>query len=103
MYSMCEQVSLNSFLQIPSENVLGELGQGYKYSIETLNEGRIAIGAQMLGLAQGCVDRTIPYLKERRQFGQPVFSFQVSWSYWVHDLLAISTTQQSCDIDYVYT
>ena len=56
---------------------MGELGQGYRYSIETLNEGRIAIAAQMLGLAQGCVDRTIPYIKERRQFGQPVFQFQV--------------------------
>ena len=64
-------------LQVPSTSVLGELGHGYKYSIETLNEGRIAIAAQMLGLAQGCVDRTLPYIKERRQFGQPVFSFQV--------------------------
>lgn len=66
-----------SYWQVPSSSILGELGHGYKYSIETLNEGRIAIASQMLGLAQGCVDRTLPYIKERRQFGQPVFAFQV--------------------------
>ena len=71
IYGLCH------VFQVPSGNVLGELGQGYRYSIETLNEGRIAIGAQMLGLAQGCFDRTLAYIKERRQFGQPVFGFQV--------------------------
>ena len=60
-----------------SSDVLGELGKGYKYSIETLNEGRIAIAAQMLGLAQGCFDRTLAYIKERKQFGQSVYEFQV--------------------------
>jgi len=54
-------------LKVSSEDVLGEIGHGYRYSIETLNEGRIAIAGQMLGLSQGCIDRTIPYLKERQQ------------------------------------
>lgn len=64
-------------LKVSSEDVLGEIGHGYRYSIETLNEGRIAIAGQMLGLSQGCIDRTIPYLKERQQFGQPIYGFQV--------------------------
>lgn len=57
--------------------VLGEVGHGYKYAIQYLNEGRVGIGAQMIGLAQGCVDATIPYLLERKQFGQQIFDFQV--------------------------
>ena len=58
------------------ENVLGENGKGYKIAIETLNEGRIAIGAQMTGLAQGALDHAIAYAKERRQFGKPIADFQ---------------------------
>lgn len=63
-------------VKVPEENILGELGKGYQYAAGFLNEGRIAIGAQMIGLAQGCFDATIPYLLERKQFGQDLFSFQ---------------------------
>ena len=62
--------------RVPIENVLGEIGKGYKIAIETLNEGRIAIGAQMTGLAQGALDHAIAYAKERRQFGKPIVDFQ---------------------------
>jgi alkylation response protein AidB-like acyl-CoA dehydrogenase len=62
--------------QVPRANVLGDVGKGYKVAIETLNEGRIGIGAQMLGLAQGALDHTIRYTKERRQFGSPIADFQ---------------------------
>ncbi|KCV68405.1 acyl-CoA dehydrogenase [Fonticula alba] len=55
---------------VPPENILGEVGRGYKIAIEILNEGRVGIGAQMLGLAQGALDATMPYLYERKQFGQ---------------------------------
>ena len=61
---------------VPSGNVLGEVGKGYKVAIETLNEGRIRIGAQMVGLAQGALDATIHYIKERKQFGKPIADFQ---------------------------
>ncbi len=61
---------------VPKENVLGEVGKGYKVAIETLNEGRIGIGAQMLGLARGAFDAAMDYMSERRQFGKPVGSFQ---------------------------
>jgi short-chain 2-methylacyl-CoA dehydrogenase len=62
--------------RVPAENVLGEVGTGYKVAIETLNEGRIGIGAQMVGLAQGAMDHTIRYVKEREQFGRPIADFQ---------------------------
>jgi alkylation response protein AidB-like acyl-CoA dehydrogenase len=62
--------------QVPRANVLGEVGKGYKVAIETLNEGRIGIGAQMLGLAQGALDYTIKYTKERKQFGKAIADFQ---------------------------
>lgn len=62
--------------QVPKENVLGEVGKGYKVAIETLNEGRIGIGAQMIGLAQGTFDAAVAYIKEREQFGRPISSFQ---------------------------
>lgn len=52
---------------------------GYKYAIECLNAGRIGIGAQMIGLAQGCYDNTIPYLQERKQFGSRLIDFQVKF------------------------
>jgi short-chain 2-methylacyl-CoA dehydrogenase len=62
--------------RVPGENVLGEVGKGYKVAIETLNEGRIGIGAQMVGLAQGSLDHTLRYVKEREQFGRAVGGFQ---------------------------
>jgi alkylation response protein AidB-like acyl-CoA dehydrogenase len=61
---------------VPKENVLGEVGKGYKIAIETLNEGRIAIGSQMIGLARGSLDHAIRYAKQRKQFGQPISAFQ---------------------------
>jgi alkylation response protein AidB-like acyl-CoA dehydrogenase len=61
---------------VPAENVLGEAGKGYKVAIETLNEGRIGIGAQMIGLARGALDHAIKYTKERKQFGQFIAEFQ---------------------------
>jgi alkylation response protein AidB-like acyl-CoA dehydrogenase len=61
---------------VPAANVLGEVGKGYKVAIETLNEGRIGIGAQMVGLAQGALDHTVKYVRERRQFGKPIADFQ---------------------------
>ncbi|EDO36861.1 predicted protein [Nematostella vectensis] len=64
---------------VPSSSVLGEVGHGYKYAIGMLNEGRIGIGAQMLGLAQGCFDHTVPYTHERRQFGRSIWSNQ-AWA-----------------------
>ena len=63
-------------VRVPAENVLGEVGTGYKVAIETLNEGRIGIGAQMVGLAQGAFDHTLRYVQEREQFGRPVAEFQ---------------------------
>jgi alkylation response protein AidB-like acyl-CoA dehydrogenase len=62
--------------EIPEENVLGPVGQGYKVAINTLNEGRIGIGAQMIGIAQGALTATISYLGERKQFGKPLAEFQ---------------------------
>lgn len=61
---------------VPKENVLGEVGKGYKLAIETLNEGRIGIGAQMLGLAQGALDHALAFTGEREQFGKAVNEFQ---------------------------
>ncbi|HVG39469.1 MAG TPA: acyl-CoA dehydrogenase [Pyrinomonadaceae bacterium] len=62
--------------RVPKENVLGEFGRGYKISIETLNEGRIGIGAQMIGLARGALDAALAYTGERQQFGKPINQFQ---------------------------
>ena len=62
--------------RVPRENLLGEAGKGYKVAIETLNEGRIGIGAQMVGLAQGALDHAVHYVKERTQFGKAVAEFQ---------------------------
>jgi alkylation response protein AidB-like acyl-CoA dehydrogenase len=61
---------------VPKSAVLGEIGKGYKVAIETLNEGRIGIGAQMVGLAQGALDHTVKYVKERQQFGKAIGDFQ---------------------------
>ena len=62
--------------RVPAENVLGEVGKGYKIAIETLNEGRIGIGAQMLGIAQGAFDYAMGYIRERKQFDRPIADFQ---------------------------
>jgi alkylation response protein AidB-like acyl-CoA dehydrogenase len=62
--------------EVPEGNVLGPIGQGYKVAIETLNEGRIGIGAQMVGVAGGALDAAIAYVKERRQFGKSLSEFQ---------------------------
>lgn len=67
--------------RVPESAILGVKGHGYKYAAGFLNEGRVGIAAQMLGCAQGCFDATIPYTLERKQFGQSVASFQVSFSY----------------------
>jgi alkylation response protein AidB-like acyl-CoA dehydrogenase len=63
-------------VRVEADAVLGQVGQGYKVAIETLNEGRIAIGAQMVGLAQGALDHTVKYVQEREQFGHTIGSFQ---------------------------
>ncbi len=63
-------------VRVPKENVVGEVGKGYKVAIETLNEGRIGIGAQMIGIAQGAFDAAISYTKERKQFGKSIADFQ---------------------------
>ncbi|HEY3233128.1 MAG TPA: acyl-CoA dehydrogenase family protein, partial [Polyangiaceae bacterium] len=62
--------------EVPQENLLGEAGRGYKIAIETLNEGRIGIGAQMLGLSLGAFDYAMRYVQERKQFGKPIAEFQ---------------------------
>jgi alkylation response protein AidB-like acyl-CoA dehydrogenase len=72
--STCELI-LDDCL-VPAANILGEVGKGYKIAIETLNEGRIAIGAQMSGLAQGALDHAIAYAKQRQQFGKLIADFQ---------------------------
>ena len=62
--------------RVPKANVLGPIGKGYKIAIETLNEGRIGIGAQMVGVAQGAFDCALAYSRERQQFGKPISEFQ---------------------------
>ncbi|TRM68657.1 acyl-CoA dehydrogenase/oxidase [Schizophyllum amplum] len=63
-------------MKVPAENIIGGEGQGYKIAIEILNEGRIGIAAQMVGLAQGAFDKAVPMTFERKQFGKPVGTFQ---------------------------
>jgi alkylation response protein AidB-like acyl-CoA dehydrogenase len=72
--STCELVFEG--VRVPREHVLGEVGRGYKVAIETLNEGRIAIGAQMAGLARGALEGALGYVQEREQFGQKLAEFQ---------------------------
>ena len=63
--------------KVPSSNILGSVGMGYRYCIEILNEGRIGIAAQQLGIAKGCLyDIGLPYMMERQQFGSPIANFQ---------------------------
>jgi butyryl-CoA dehydrogenase/short/branched chain acyl-CoA dehydrogenase len=72
--STCELILDNC--KVPRENLMGEVGQGYKIAIETLNEGRIAIGAQMIGLARAALEHATAYAKERKQFGRTIGEFQ---------------------------
>ncbi len=72
--STCELIFENC--EVPEENVLGEIGKGYKIAIETLNEGRIGIGAQMVGITQGAYEATLKYIKSREQFGKSIGQFQ---------------------------
>ena len=72
--STCELVLEDC--RVPKENVVGEVGKGYKIAIETLNEGRIGIGAQMIGVARGALEHAISFTKERKQFGQRISEFQ---------------------------
>ncbi len=72
--STCELIFDNCV--VPKANVLGEVGKGYKIAIETLNEGRIGIGAQMIGIAQGAYEATLNYIKSREQFGKSIAQFQ---------------------------
>lgn len=58
--------------EVPDANVLGPVGQGYKIAIQTLNDGRVGIGAQMIGVAQGALSAAVAYVKERKQFGKPI-------------------------------
>jgi alkylation response protein AidB-like acyl-CoA dehydrogenase len=72
--STCELILDNC--RVPKANVLGAVGQGYKVAMETLNQGRIGIGAQLAGLAQGALDHALAYSKQRKQFGRPISEFQ---------------------------
>ena len=72
--STCELILDNC--SVPGGNVIGEVGKGYKIAIETLNEGRIAIGGQMLGLARGALQHAVGYARQRKQFGKPIADFQ---------------------------
>jgi butyryl-CoA dehydrogenase len=72
--STCELIFENC--QVPKENVIGEVGKGYKIAIETLNEGRIGIGAQMVGISQGAFETALNYIKTREQFGKAIGTFQ---------------------------
>jgi alkylation response protein AidB-like acyl-CoA dehydrogenase len=83
---------------VPRRNVLGEVGKGYKVAIETLNEGRIGIGAQMIGLAQGALDHAVRYARERRQFGRAIGEFQA-----VQHQLARAATELAAARLLVYT
>jgi alkylation response protein AidB-like acyl-CoA dehydrogenase len=72
--STCELIM--DGVRVPKANVVGEVGKGYKIAIETLNEGRIGIGAQMVGISQGALDDAVAYTAERKQFGKPIGEFQ---------------------------
>src|SRR6516164_9375443 len=72
--STCELILVDC--KVSKDNVLGEVGKGYEIAIETLNEGRIGIGAQMIGLTQGALDHAIAYTRERKQFGKAIAEFQ---------------------------
>lgn len=79
-------------VKVPADNMLGEFGLGYKYAIEMLNEGRIGIASQMLGLAEGCFNATVPYTLERKQFGKRIFDFQAMR----HQIAYVATQIEAC-------
>lgn len=79
-------------VKVPADNILGEFGLGYKYAIEMLNEGRIGIASQMLGLAEGCFNATVPYTLERKQFGKRIFDFQGMR----HQIAHVATQIEAC-------
>ncbi|XP_033756843.1 short/branched chain specific acyl-CoA dehydrogenase, mitochondrial-like [Pecten maximus] len=79
-------------VKVPASSVLGEVGHGYKYAIEILNEGRIGIGSQMLGLAEGCFNATVPYTQERKQFGKRIWDFQAMQ----HQIAYVATQIEAC-------
>jgi alkylation response protein AidB-like acyl-CoA dehydrogenase len=80
-------------VKVPKENVVGEIGKGYKVAIEILNEGRIAIGAQMLGIAQGAYNVALPYIFQRKQFGQYIGDFQAMQHKFADIALDIETAR----------
>jgi alkylation response protein AidB-like acyl-CoA dehydrogenase len=86
--STCELLFDN--VKVPASSVLGEVGKGYKIAIEMLNEGRVGIAAQMIGLAQGAFDATMPYLHQRKQFGQLIGDFQA---------MQVQYAEAACDIE----
>ncbi|XP_060066678.1 short/branched chain specific acyl-CoA dehydrogenase, mitochondrial-like isoform X2 [Ylistrum balloti] len=79
-------------VKVPATSVLGEVGYGYRYAIEILNEGRIGIGSQMLGLAEGCFNATVPYTQERKQFGKRIWDFQAMQ----HQIAHVATQIEAC-------
>ncbi|DAZ94695.1 TPA: hypothetical protein N0F65_000010 [Lagenidium giganteum] len=85
-------VSLTN-VKVKKENILGEAGKGYKIAISTLNEGRIGIASQMLGLAQGVYDQTLPYLFDRHQFGSAIGDFQAMQHQYAEAALEIETAR----------
>ena len=89
--STCELLCENC--EVPEENVLGPVGKGYKVAIETLNEGRIGIAAQMLGLAQGAFDLGMKYMLQREQFGQPIAQFQGLQVQYAHVAMEIEAAR----------
>ena len=85
-------VYLNN-VRVDAENIIGDVGKGYKIAMSTLNEGRIGIASQMLGLAQGVYDQTMPYLFDRHQFGSPVGDFQAVQHQYAELALGIETAR----------
>lgn len=81
-------------VQVSVDDVLGNVGMGYKYCIEILNEGRIGIAAQQVGIAKGCLDIVMPYLQERQQFGQPIGDFQGMQ----HQYATVATELQAAEL-----
>jgi len=79
--------------KVHKDDVLGQVGQGYKIAIDTLNEGRVGIGAQMVGLAQGAYDYALPYMLQRKQFGQPIASFQGMMFQYAHEAVEIEAAR----------
>lgn len=81
-------------VKVPEKNLLGKEGHGYKYAIQTLNEGRIGIAAQMLGLAEGVFEHAVKYTMEREQFGKKIFDFQVDTDHFTR--ICLSSNGFSC-------